>query len=140
MTSSEGVAVLKRKEITQVPVKASGWRILVEPVAVQEKTDGGIVLSEMNKEAQKYLRHFGQVIDVGPLVYQDPKFKDRLGFVKPFCELGDWVAYGRHAGQDIYIKQFDADGKDIGVLPLKLLNDDDILAVIDDPKLIETTL
>lgn len=132
-SSSEGSAVT----VTKVPIKASGWRILIEPIAVEEESKGGIVLAEATKEAQRYLRHFGQVLDVGPTAYQDEKFRNRYGEKVPWCKVGDWVNYGRHAGQDIAIKVFDKDGNDTGdVLPLKLVNDDDILAVIDDPRAI----
>jgi co-chaperonin GroES (HSP10) len=130
----------EKVELTSVPVLPSGWRILVEPVAVPQESDGGILYSETTQELAKHLRHFGQVLAVGQGAYQDKRF-EVSGTITPWCKVGDWVTYGRNAGQDIAVnvpgkllqnglKEPDA------VLPLKILNDDDILAVITDPKAI----
>jgi co-chaperonin GroES (HSP10) len=54
------------------------------------------------------------------LGFSDPdKFPDG-----PWCEEGDWVIFGRYAGA-----RFNIDGGD-----MRLLNDDEILAVVNNPE------
>ena len=62
----------------------------------------------------------GYVIALGPDAYGDSrKFPDGA-----WCKKGDWVIFGRYAGA-----RFKIEGGD-----MRLLNDDEILAVIDDPE------
>jgi co-chaperonin GroES (HSP10) len=59
------------------------------------------------------------VLATGPDAYADTgKFPDG-----PWCKKGDWVIFARYAGSRLKI-----DGGD-----LRLLNDDEILAIIQDP-------
>jgi len=107
----------------------TGWRILVEPIDVEEVSDGGIVLPEEVQRAKEHLRYIGRVISMGPLCYKHSKFQNP-GTTKSdeWCKVGDWIAYGRYDGQDIIVKS------EKGRKPLRLLNDDSVLAVIKDPK------
>jgi len=50
-----------------------GYRILIRPRGVVEKTKGGIYLTDTNKEQQSYLNSVGQVIAMGPECYGDRK-------------------------------------------------------------------
>ena len=57
---------------------------------------------------------------VGPDAYKDKeRFPDG-----PWCQEKDWVLFAKYAGSRIKI-----DGGE-----LRLLNDDEVLAVIDDPE------
>jgi co-chaperonin GroES (HSP10) len=47
----------------------------------------------------------------------------------PWCKSGDYVLFGRYAGARIVMA-----GEDNDDLPLRLLNDDEVLAVIDNPE------
>jgi co-chaperonin GroES (HSP10) len=64
---------------------------------------------------------------VGPLAYKDRnKFgnpDDPSEEWKPWCKEKDWVIFGKYAGS-----RFKIDGGE-----LRLLNDDEILAVVEDP-------
>ena len=60
------------------------------------------------------------VMDMGDLCYKDQE-KFPTG---PWCKKKDWVLFGRYAGARIKI-----DGGE-----LRLLNDDEIMAVIEDPE------
>lgn len=111
-----------------VPVQPVGWRILIEPMKVKTRTAGGIELPDQAKKAEEYLRFIGRVVRMGPLCYQHPKF---LG-VEPACKVGDWVAYSYHAGQSIMVTL------PTGKVEFKLVNDDEIRAVITDPQSIMT--
>ena len=57
----------------------------------------------------------------GPLAYKD---KEKFGDSEPWCKEGDWVIFGRYAGS-----RFKIDGGEV-----RLLNDDEILATINNPE------
>ena len=61
----------------------------------------------------------GYVLKTGDLAYADES-KFPLG---PWCKEGDWVIFGRYAGSRIQI-----DGGEI-----RLLNDDEVLGLVNDP-------
>ncbi len=62
----------------------------------------------------------GYVAKLGPDAYKDGnKFPEG-----PWCQEGDWIIFGRYAGARIQIEGGD----------FRLLNDDEILAVINDPE------
>ncbi len=50
-----------------------GYRILLRPRGVVEKTKGGIILTETNKDSQSYLNSVGQIIAMGTECYSDRK-------------------------------------------------------------------
>lgn len=115
-----------------LPFKAAGWRLVVEPAQVPTKTAGGIELPEDTKASLEYLRHVGQVVDMGPLCYRsDDRFKltDSQGNARfePHCEVGDWVVFAKHGGHGFTAT---VDGE---VRAFKILNDDEILMVVNDP-------
>ena len=100
--------------------KPTGWRIILLPYRGAEKTKGGIVLSDQTREKQQITTTCAYVLDVGPLAYQDKdKFPDG-----PWCKKGDWVIFGRYAGARIGL-----DGGEI-----RIINDDEILATINNPE------
>lgn len=107
----------------------TGWRILVEPIRIEEKTSGGIVLPNQAVEAKEHLRYIGRVVAMGPLCYQHQKFRDADGAAVKWCEIGDHIAYGAYAGQEVKIRNKSGD-KYVG---LKLLNDDEVLCVLPNP-------
>ena len=116
---------MKIEEIQKI-VSASLYRIIVDPIEVDEQSKGGLMYASETKENQKYLRYYGQVISMGPLVFSQDKFLDADGVRHRGCEVGDWIAYGQHTGIDICILE----GED--VLRLRTINDDQVLAVIHD--------
>lgn len=119
--------------MSSIPVRPVGWRILVEPVQIKRETAGGIVLAEEAVKAQEYLRYIGKVVDVGELAYCDDKFKPHPNAsANRWCKVGDHIAFGRHAGQEVIVN---GDGEQ---KRFRLLNDDEVLAVIDDPAAIVT--
>lgn len=116
--------------VNALPVP-TGWRILIEPLKVQEATAGGILLPDQAKSAEEHLRYVGKVIAMGHLCYQSEKFKHHpQAQPVPWCKVGDYVAYGQYSGQQVSVRAAD------GLEKYKLVNDDEILAVIPDPKAI----
>jgi co-chaperonin GroES (HSP10) len=120
-------------DMSVLPVP-TGWRILIQPLKVKEKTSGGIALPDQAMNAEEHLRYVGKVIAMGHLCYQNEKFKQHnahlLAPCEPWCKVGDYVAYGQYAGQQVSVRAAD------GLEKYKLVNDDEILAVIPDPNAI----
>ena len=102
-------------------VRPTGWRILVRPVKIEERTAGGIHLPDSVKQAKEHLRYIGQVVSMGTLCYQHAKFEGG----KPWCQVGDYIAFGQYAGQEILANTAE------GVEKLRLINDDEVLCTLD---------
>ena len=97
----------------------TGWRLLVMPFAVKEKTEGGIIIAQETLDRARVATQVGYVLKMGDLCYKD-KEKYPTG---PWCEEKQWVIFARYAGSRMEI-----DGGEI-----RLLNDDEVLGTIDDP-------
>jgi chaperonin GroES len=111
------------KEVTEESTKLpmpTGWRLLVLPFKMKEKTKGGIVLAETTLERQQVASQCGLVLKMGPDCYKD---KERYA-EGPWCKVGDWVVFARYAGSRMKIE-----GGEI-----RLLNDDEVLATIKNPE------
>ena len=106
---------------TKVP-QPVGYRILIRPRGAIEKTKGGIILTDRNREEQAYLNSVGQVIAMGPECYSDRK--------KPWCKINDWVIYGRYAGAKISVQK----------VKMVIINDDEILATLESPDVISCSI
>jgi len=108
-----------RPALERLP-KPTGWRILILPYTLPESTKGGVILSDETRTREQLATNIGYVVSLGPDAYADKdKFPDGA-----WCKKGDWVMFGRYAGS-----RFKIDGAEP-----RLLNDDEILAVIDDPR------
>ena len=109
---------LKSKESDKLP-KPTGWRMLLLPFKMKEKTKGGLILGQETLEKQQVASQCGLVLAMGPHCYDKEKFPEG-----PWCKKGDWVIFARYAGSRIQI-----DGGEI-----RMLNDDEVLATIDKPE------
>lgn len=109
----------------EVLPKVPGFHLLVRPVSVKQETKGGILLPDSTKNDIAYLTTVGKVLKVGDIAYKDDdKFPNGS-----WCKEGDYVCYGKHAGQKFFYK---------GVR-LILLFDDQISMVVEDPKELDPT-
>ena len=109
---------LSNKESSKLP-KPTGWRLLVLPFKMKEKTKGGIIMSDMTIERQQVASQCGLVVALGEQCYDKERYPEG-----PWCKKGDWVVFARYAGSRIQI-----DGGEV-----RLLNDDEILATIENPE------
>jgi chaperonin GroES len=116
---SESYERLKSKESNKLP-RPTGWRILILPFKMPEKTKGGIFLAQDAIERQQVGSNCGLVLEMGPHCYDDKKRYPE----GPWCKKGDWVIFAKYAGSRIQI-----DGGEV-----RLLNDDEVLAKIDNPE------
>ena len=73
------VGVEPTKEEPKLP-KPTGWRLLVLPFKMKEKTKGGIHLAETTLERQQVASQVGLVLAMGPQCYKD---KERYPVVLP---------------------------------------------------------
>ena len=102
--------------------KPTGYRVLILPFTLPEVTKGGIHIAKATLDKERIATVVGYVVAMGPDAYGDlNKFPEG-----PWCKEGDWVIFGRYAGA-----RFQIEGGD-----MRLLNDDEILACIDDPEAI----
>ena len=109
---------IEKKEHSKLP-QPTGWRLLVLPFKMSEKTKGGIIHTETTLERQQVASTCGLVLAMGSQCYDKEKFPDG-----PWCKKGDWVIFARYAGSRIQI-----DGREV-----RLLNDDEVLATIENPE------
>ena len=116
----DGKAVEKqKKELEKVP-NPSGYRIVLFPLKLDSKTKSGIILTDDTVTESQLTTNICKVLKVGSDAYKD---KDKFP-TGPWCKEDDWVLITRYAGSRIRI-----DGGE-----LRIINDDEILAVIDDPR------
>ena len=116
-----GVKKSEKKEEKEPKLpQPTGWRMLVLPFKMKEKTKGGLVLAETTLERQQVASQVGLVMAMGPQCYKD---KERYP-EGPWCKEKDWIMFARYAGSRIKI-----DGGE-----MRLLNDDEVLATIDSPE------
>ena len=109
----------KKNELEKVP-KPVGWRIVLFPLKLKNKTASGIHLTDETISESQITTNICKVLKVGPSAYKDKeRFPDG-----PWCKKDDWVLITRYAGSRIRI-----DGGE-----LRIINDDEVLAVVDDPR------
>ena len=87
--------------------------ILVKPDVIAEKTKGGIIIPESDREKYKQLIAYGQIIALGPdfcihsvettekLIDNQFKLVERriVKYVQPFAKVGDRIAFAIHSGR-----------------------------------------
>ena len=76
-------------------------------------------MNESTLEKQQVASQCGNVLAMGPQCYMD---KERYPN-GPWCKVGDWVIFARYAGSRIQIE-----GGEV-----RLLNEDEVLATVQDP-------
>ncbi len=102
------------------------WRIVIEPLPPTNKV-GEIVLPDDVMDAQKVLGVIGKIVALGQLAFKS-NTKSGLSLsddanAKALAP-GDWVMYGRHAGQKVRMR----DGREFIIC-----NDDEIVSIVGDP-------
>ena len=93
--------------------------IVVLPFKMKEKTKGGLIIGQDTLDKQQVGSTCGLVLAMGPHCYDKDKFPEG-----PWCKKGDWVIFARYAGSRMNI-----DGGEV-----RLLNDDEVLATIENPE------
>lgn len=126
------------------------WHVLLRPWVPPKKTKGGIILADQVADANEYHVPCYQVLKLGPLAFTHPRLRGggRIGERREWHDndvvgkirwietesvdtsegqylpsVGDWVLIKQHCG--IRWQLLGAN--------LRLVSDDDIIAVIDSP-------
>ena len=121
MDAPEPEATAEEKA-TQLPTP-QGWRILCAVPEVDQKIAGtslDLVRDTASLRQEEHATTVLFVMKIGADAYAD-KTKFPTG---PWCKEGDWIIFGRYAGARMGIN-----GGEI-----RILNDDEILARINDPE------
>ena len=93
------------------PIRPLDDRVVIEPMAAEETTAGGIVLPDAAQEKPQR----GTVVAVGPGKLLESGERGELSVT-----VGDEVIYGKYGGTEIEV-----DGRDV-----KILRESDILAKV----------
>lgn len=98
----------------------TGHNILLRPLHVSGKTSGGVFLASKTQHDISYLMNVCKVLAVGPTAYTQERFENTGSWCKP----GDYVLIPRLGGMKLKFKG----------IPLTLISCDKVLALIEDPK------
>jgi len=110
------------KFASQLP-EPKGYKLLIALPNVDEMTDGGIIKSEDSRHEESIATVVGWVMSMGPDSYANySRFPGG-----PYCQVGDWVIFRAFSGTRIKIH-----GKEF-----RLINDDTVEAVVQDPRGVE---
>jgi len=77
---------LTKEDSTKLP-QPTGWRMLVLPFKMKEKTKGGLIIAETALERQQVASQTGLVLRMGPDCYKD---KERYAN-GPWCKEGEEI-------------------------------------------------
>lgn len=98
----------------------TGYKLLIKPLEVREKTESGIYMPDALKQAEQTASVIGFVVKAGPDAYKDTdKFPNG-----PYCKEGDFVIFRSYSGTRFKIEKQE----------FRLINDDTVEAVVDDPR------
>jgi|TARA_R110000803_G_scaffold106965_2_gene175077 chaperonin GroES len=109
-------------EATQLP-EPQGYKILIALPEHEEKSDGGIIIADQYRKREETASIVGFVLKMGPDCYKN---ESRFP-TGPYCQEGDFIIMRSYSGtrMNIHGKEF------------RLINDDTVEAVVDDPRGIE---
>lgn len=109
----------------KLPIPA-GWRILVGKQIIEDTSSGGIVLPPQTVNEMECVGYVAKILAMGPECYRHPKFQGGVELTSrsptPWVKTGDIVVIGQYTGQGISCQGS----------ALKLINDDEVLAVVPD--------
>ena len=106
----------------QLP-EPKGYKILIAMPGAEEMTEGGIIKAVVTRQLEEVGAMYGMVLKLGPDAYADKKrFPNG-----PYCKEGELILMRSYSGT-----RFKIHGKEF-----RLINDDSVEAVIDDPRGLE---
>lgn len=105
--------------IEEVPVEPCGWRLLLKPVPIPEKTAGGIIRPDSTVDNARLATVVCQVVSMGKDAYAE-KEKFCSG---PHVEPGTYVLIERFAGAKFHYKGTE----------YRIMNDDEVIGITTDP-------
>lgn len=107
------------EKATQLP-QPSGYHILVAIPEIEEKFDSGLLKADSTKHFEEVLSTVFFVVKLGPDCYKDAsRFPSG-----PWCKEGDFILARPNSGTRLKIH-----GREF-----RLINDDSVEAIVDDPR------
>lgn len=91
-----------------------GYRVLVKPDNIEEKTEGGIIIPEAERSKHLQAQQSGVIVALGLDAWSD--------YSQAWAKIGDRVLFARHQGQPLT----GADDEEY-----RMINDEQVTAVID---------
>lgn len=107
-----------------------GYKILIEPIHIEERTRGGLYLPDQAIEAKEHLRNVARVLALGPLCYKHKKFEVDGVPQPPWCKVGDFISFNVYSGEKQLVRRKNGER---GWVELRLINDDQVVAVVQNP-------
>ena len=121
MTEAVKAVELTEEEFEAQLPKPVGYRVLVALPSVEETFEGSDLIKATTTKHHEYIMSIiGLVLDMGEQCYADTE-RFPTG---PWCKQGDYVMFRANSGT-----RFTVDGREY-----RLMNDDSIEAVVDDPR------
>ena len=112
----------EQKTASQLP-DPKGYKLLIALPEPDEATEGGILKAKQTLDLEEIGSICGFVLKMGAEAYKDAsRFPNG-----PYCDEGDWVLMRSYSGT-----RFKIHGKEF-----RLINDDSVEAVVQDPRGIE---
>ena len=123
-----GRPIIAKEKEPEVPIEErakqlpepSGYRILCGVPEVEDRTEGGIFKADVTMQYEELTTPVLFVLKVGPDAYKDEK-RFPSG---PWCKEGDFILTRPMAGSRVKIH-----GREF-----RLINDDSVEAVVEDPR------
>lgn len=110
---------MEQSSLERLP-QPTGYRVLIIPYYPSEKTKGGLIVPDQVRDRESFATVAAYVVKLGPDAYSDSqKFPSGA-----WCREKDWVLIGRYSGN-----RFKVEG-----LEVRIINDDNIISTILDPK------
>ena len=99
----------------------SGYKILITLPKIEETVgEAKIILADATKRAEEIASCLGFVLKLGPMAFQDScQFPSG-----PWCKEGDFIIMRNYSGTRFKIQDEE----------FRLINDDQVEAVVDDPR------
>jgi len=108
------------EDTTRKLPEPQGYKLLIAIPKLEEKTSGGVIIPDKLKGMEQTASIIGLVIALGKAAYNDAdKFPDG-----PYCKEGDFVIFRSYSGTRVKLR-----GEEF-----RLINDDTVEAVVDDPR------
>lgn len=109
----------QEEKATQLP-RPSGYRILCAIPEMEKEYESGLIKADQTLAHEEALTTVLFVVDMGPDCYKDEsRFPNG-----PYCQKGDFVLVRPHSGSRLVIH-----GREF-----RIINDDTVEAVVDDPR------
>ena len=107
---------------SQLP-EPKGYKLLIALPEVEEATEGGIIKSVQSQHEESIATIVGRVMSMGLDAYVNyNRFPSG-----PYCQVGDWVVFRAFSGTRLKFR-----GREF-----RLINDDTVEAVVEDPRGVE---